>query len=378
VEQHLHPGMKMPHSQVSLKTVFTIAFGLLIALAFVMAILHSLLAITLSCAALLLALALDHIVQMLVKLGMGRSLAVVAVALLLLGLLTGIGFILIPPAISQGKELIRHAPDYIHHVQRSALFHRLDHRFDLTERLKDLEGDYGTMITGAATPVLAAVGGVLSFIGASVTIFFLTIFMLIFGGRVIRGVLHELSPARRPTYDNLLHKIYQSIGGYIAGLALICGINATLTITFLAINKMPFFLPLGILSGLSSTIPYAGPFVTGTFISLLAFITGGLWHGVATVIYFLVYGQIEGNILAPLIFRRTVRVNPLVVTLSILFLGEIAGISGAIIAVPIVAALQIVLRELLLLRAPQSRPLGAECDARSGPPPEGAAERQMP
>ena len=75
-------------------------------------------------------------------------------------------------------------------------------------------------------------------------------------------------------------------------------------------------------------VPYAGPFVAGTFISLIALVTRGTWHGVAAAIYFITYGQIEGNILGPLIFRRTVHVNPLVVTLSMLFFGEIAGDHG--------------------------------------------------
>ena len=97
-------------------------------------------------------------------------------------------------------------------------------------------------------------------------------------------------------------------------------------------------------------IPYAGPIVAGTAISLIALFTQGIGHGVACAIYFIVYGLLEGNVLAPLIFRRTVNVNPLVVTLSILFLGEIAGIMGAIIAVPVVATLQIVLREVLRIR----------------------------
>ena len=100
-------------------------------------------------------------------------------------------------------------------------------------------------------------------------------------------------------------------------------------------------------------IPYAGPIVAGTGISLIALLTGGFWHGLASAVYFIVYGIIEGNVLGPLIFRRTVHVNPLVVTLSILFLGEIAGIMGAIIAVPVVATLQIVLRELLRMRREQ-------------------------
>jgi predicted PurR-regulated permease PerM len=63
-----------------------------------------------------------------------------------------------------------------------------------------------------------------------------------------------------------------------------------------------------------------------------------------------VYGQVEGNILGPLIFRRTVHVNPLIVLLSIIFFSEIAGIIGAILAVPLTAAIQIVLREVLRIR----------------------------
>ena len=97
-------------------------------------------------------------------------------------------------------------------------------------------------------------------------------------------------------------------------------------------------------------VPYAGPLVMGVTISLVALVTVGPWHGLAAGIYFILYGQLEGNVLGPLIFRRTVHVNPLVTTLSLLFLGEMAGIIGAIVAVPVVATLQIVLREILRIR----------------------------
>lgn len=342
-------------SQVTLKTVFTIAFGVVLVIGLVMAVVHSLVAITLSSAALLLAVALDHGVQVLVKRGLRRSLSIALVGLALVGTLTGLGFTLIPPAVTQARSLIEHGPEYIRTARGSHLFQRLDRRFHLGDRIQEAEKNSARMLEGAATPVLAAVGGVLSAVGAGVTVFFLTIFMMVFGERLVRAALDETRPEHRRVYEDLLHKIYQSIGGYLGGLTLICGINASLTTTFLAINRVPFFLPLGILSGLSSVIPYAGPFVTGTFISLLAFITGGAWHGLATAIYFVAYGQIEGNLLGPLIFRRTVHVNALVVTLSILFLGEIAGIPGAVVAVPVVATMQIVLRELLRFRRQQLR-----------------------
>jgi predicted PurR-regulated permease PerM len=337
-------------SQVTLKTVFTVAFGGLIVLAIVEAVTNATLAVALSGAALLLAVALEHPVRMLERRGIKRPLAIAMVTFAGLGLIVGFGFTLIPPAIEQGKALVHDAPQFVRSARGSALFRTLDSRFHLGDYLMEAERRLPDLLGGAATPILNALGDLLSGIAAAVTIAFLVIFMLIFGGRLITAAVGEARPERRAMYQDVLGKIYQSIGGYLGGLALICTINATLAISFLAIDRVPFFLPLGIVAGLSSMIPYAGPFVAGTGISLIALLTQGIGHGVASAIYFILYGVLEGNVLAPLIFRRTVNVNPLVVTLSILFLGEIAGIMGAIIAVPVVATLQIVLREVLRIR----------------------------
>jgi putative heme transporter len=337
-------------SQVTLKTVFTVAFGVLIVVAIVGAAMNAMLAIALTGAALLIAIALDHPVRLLERRGVKRPLAIAIVTFVGLALMVAFGFTLIPPAIEQGKQLVHDAPRFVRSARGSALFRTLDARFHLGEYLSEAERRIPEMLGGAATPILNALGDLLSAIAAAITIAFLVFFMLIFGGRLITAAVAEARAERREMYEGVLHKIYQSIGGYLGGLTLICTINATLTTSFLAIDSVPFFLPLGIVSGFSSMIPYAGPIVAGTGISLIALFTQGIWHGLASGIYFIVYGLIEGNVLGPLIFRRTVHVNPLVVTLSILFLGEIAGIMGAIIAVPVAATLQIVLRELLRIR----------------------------
>jgi putative heme transporter len=337
-------------SQVTLKTVFTVAFGVLIVVAIVNAVTNATVAVALTGAALLLAVALEHPVRMLERRGIKRSLAIAMVTFGGIGVIVAFGFTLIPPAIAQGKALVHDAPQFVRSARGSALFRTLDSRFHLGDYLMEAERKLPDLLGGAATPILNALGDLLSGIAAAVTIAFLVIFMLIFGGRLITAAVAEARPERRAMYQDVLGKIYQSIGGYLGGLTLICTINATLAISFLAIDRVPFFLPLGIVAGLSSMIPYAGPFVAGTAISLIALFTAGIGHGVASAIYFILYGVLEGNVLAPLIFRRTVNVNPLVVTLSILFLGEIAGIMGAIIAVPVVATLQIVLREVLRIR----------------------------
>jgi predicted PurR-regulated permease PerM len=338
---------------VTLKTVLTVSFGVLSVIALVEAVIHGLVAVSLIGASLMIAVALDHAVAMLERRRMNRSLAIALVCLVLLGLLVGLGFTLIPPVIEQGRQLMHDAPSFIRTTRKSSLFHTLDLRFHLGDRLLEVERKLPDLLEGAATPLLSAVGGLLSALAAVVTIAVLVVFMLIFGGRLVKALVKEARPEHRPIYEDVLAKIYQSIGGYLGGLTLVCCINGTMATTFLAIDRVPFFLPLGILSGVSSMVPYAGPTVVGTTISVIALLTKGTWHGVAAGIYYVAYGFLEGNIISPLVFRRTVHVNPLVTTLSILLLGEIAGVVGAIVAVPVAATLQIILREILRLRREQ-------------------------
>jgi len=347
------PSPELRPSQVTLKTVLTVSFGVLAVVALVEAVTHALVSLALVAASVMIAVALDHAVVMLERRRMNRSLAIALVCLVLLGLLVGLGFTLIPPVIEQGRQLIHDAPSFIRTARKSSLFHTLDLRFHLGDRVTEVERKLPELLEGAATPLLSAVGGVLSAVAAIVTVAVLVVFMLIFGGRLVRAMVKEARPEHRPIYEDVLGKIYQSIGGYLAGLTLVCCINGTMATTFLAIDRVPFFLPLGILSGFSSMVPYAGPTVVGTTISVIALLTKGTWNGVAAGIYYIAYGFLEGNIISPVVFRRTVHVNPLVTTLSILLLSEIAGVVGAIVAVPVAATLQIILRELLRLRREQ-------------------------
>ena len=346
----MSPPVSPPfRSQVSLKTVFTVCFGVLVVYGLVLFVWHSLVALTLTLSAMMIAIALHHGVAFLQRRGLGRGLAIAAVTVAALGLIVGIGFTVIPPLVKQGRELAAHAPELIKWARGTRLFHYLDREMDLADRINELP----KLLNDAAGPVLAVLGGVASLVGAAVTIFFLAIFMVIFGGRLVEALVGEALPERRPLYQKVLEKMYSLVGGYIGGLALICTANATLTTIFLAIVGAPFFLVLGLLSGFSSMVPYAGPLAAGMTISIIALASGGLWKGIACAIYFVIYGQIEGNVLGPLIFRRTVHVNPLIVTLSILFFGEMTGVIGAVLAVPVTAAAQIVLREILRVRREQ-------------------------
>lgn len=344
-----------PASQVTLKTVFTICFGVLAVAAVVLFVLRTQLSLTLALGASMIAVAMNHGVAALTARGLRRKWAVAAVVFALLGAGVGLSFMLVPPVVGQVKALVAEGPALLAKVRHTRLFLALDTRFDISAQLKQSV----PAAAGAVAPVLVAIGGVLSTAGALITLMLLAVFMLIFGGDLIAALLLEASPQNRARYEAVAEKIYDSVGGYVAGVLAICSINATLTTTFLAITGMPFFLALGIFSGISSAVPYAGPLVTGVIITVLELITGGPVKGVVTGVYFILYGQLEGSVLSPLIFRRTVNINPLVTTLAILFMAEFMGLPGAIIAVPAAATAQIVVREILSLRKGRAEAPGA-------------------
>jgi putative heme transporter len=340
------PEPPLRRSQVSLTTVFTVSFGVLSVVALVFFLLKTKVALTLALSSAMAAVAMDHAVEALAGRGLKRRWAVVAVMVAVMALLAGMGLLLVPPIVTQGKALAAEMPALWQKLQHAPWFVRFDARLHLQEQLREA----GPAAVGAMNPLLTAIGGVVTAFAGLLAFLFLTIFMLVFGRDLVAALVAELKPASRERYERMAAKVYRSVGGYLAGLLGICSINATLTTIFLVVIGTPFFLPLGILSGTSSLVPYAGPLVLGVTITLFTLATGGAWKALAAAIYFVIYGQLEGNVLAPFIYRRTAHVNPLVTLLAILFLVEFMGVVGAVVAVPVAAAAQVVIAEIVTVR----------------------------
>ncbi len=335
---------------MTVKTVLVVTLTILGVLGALYLLWHTRVALSLTLAAALLAVALNHAVEALVRRRLKRGLAVGVVMFGLVAALAGILLLFIPPAVNQGRALVDQAPALLDKARHSRIYERLNARFDLDDKLRGVREDALAKAEVAVDPALKALGGVLAGLAGFVTVLFLIVFMLLFGGRMVRGLLSEALPTRRERYLRVLTKIYNSIGGYLSGLSFICLVNAICTSVFLAIIRIPFFLPLGVLAGLSSLIPLAGNTVAGVLITLIALAAGGLWKAVAVGVYFIVYQQFENHVLGPMVYRRTVNMNPLVIILALIFFAELGGVPGALVAIPAVAAAQIVLRELLIIR----------------------------
>jgi putative heme transporter len=268
----------------------------------------------------------------------------------LLGVLIGASVLFIPSGVAQVKELAERLPEYNQRIHETAVFKWLDARIHIDRRLGMLVKGDSAFFQSAVDPALRMVGGVLSGLLALITVLFLVVFMLFYGGQVVRGVLAESLPAHRERYERVLGKVYRSVGGYIGGLLLIAVVNAVCASAFLAIMGVPYFLPLGILSGVGSLIPLLGATVAGFLLALVALASGGWADFFIVGFYAFLYQMFENHVLGPVIYKRTVELNPLVTLLGIILFAELAGVLGTFLAVPIVGTCQIVVRELLLLR----------------------------
>jgi putative heme transporter len=339
-------GTTSSKSQVSLRTAFTVCFAITATAALVIFVLRTRASLTLAACAAMVAIALNHVVHFLQRREIRRGWAIVLVMVSASLLLAGVLLLIIPAAVSQGRSLIEQAPKLLEDIRQSRVFGSLDRNFGIEQAVRGLLKNAQT----GASPVLGAIGGVLSALAGAATMAALVVFMLVFGPGLLGNLFQQLDEEARVRWERISSRTYSSIGGYLGGLLVICSVNATLTTVCLALLKLPFFLPLGILSGFSSLIPYAGPVSVAIFATVLTLLTSGAVKAALVVSYFLLYGQFEGNVLGPFIFRRTVHLDPLVTLLAILFLAELMGVVGAVVAVPAVAVAQVVLRDLLLDR----------------------------
>lgn len=269
---------------------------------------------------------------------------VFAIFLLLLG-----GFVAaaIPPLSAQASQLISQAPHYVQQAQdHSSLIGRLNDRFHVQQRITDtVNGSGGSVlqeIVDAGTAVFGAVANV-------VIVIVLTVYFL-FDMPRIRTSLYRLIPhSRRPRAILIGDEVFAKVGAYVLGNVLISVIAATGTFVWLTAFGVPYPLLLGIFVGLFDLIPVVGSTIAGVGVAAVA-LTVSLPVCLATIVFFVVFRLLEDYLLVPRIIGRAVKVPALTTVLAVLIGGALLGIVGALVAIPVAAALQLIAVEVLYPR----------------------------
>lgn len=299
--------------------------------------------------AMFLAIGLNPTVEWFMKQGMRRVFAVLLVLFVVITVLT-LFVVAVAPVISeQITQITQNAPDWLDALQRNRQVQALDDRFDVIHKVQDYvtQGDFGERVFGGALGVGLAV------LSAVANSFIVIVLMVYFLATLpsIKHAAYSLAPAsNRPRVSELGDRIIHSTGAYVAGAFLVslCAGLSTLVFTFV-VGLGDYAFALAFIVGLLSLIPVIGAVVSGIIITALA-LTVSPTTALIAAVYYIAYQQIESYFILPRIMKRSVDIPGSVTVIAALLGGSLMGIIGALLAVPVAAALLLLHREVFLKR----------------------------
>jgi predicted PurR-regulated permease PerM len=205
-------------------------------------------------------------------------------------------------------------------------------------------------VLGVSGVAVSVAKGIVNAIVAIVTIAFLTFFMLLEGPNWLERFYSLMPEEHRPRLERIAGRIYRTIGGYVTGNLFISLIAGTVTTIVLYALGVPYGVVLGILVAVLDLVPLAGATLAAILVSTVAFVTTDLVKALIVIAFFIVYQQVENHVLQPLVYSRTVQLSPLAILISVLVGAELAGILGALAAIPTAGTIQVLISEWLDFR----------------------------
>jgi predicted PurR-regulated permease PerM len=300
----------------------------------------------------LLAAALNPAVEAFEGRGLGRPSAAALVFGVALLVVTGIGFLVIPPLVTQVSDFVNTVPDFIDDLTAGrGPFGFLQDNYQIVDRIRAAIEERGVGgVLGLSQPVLDVVRSVVTAVVGTITVIFLTFFMLLEGPRTVSGVLGLLPETVRPRYERVGRDIYRTISGYVTGnllISLVAGLLAT--VVLFAVGS-EFAVALGLLVAILDLIPLAGATLAAIIVSTVVLIETDWIRCLIVIAFFIGYQQFENHVLQPLVYGRTVQLSPLAVLCAVLVGAQLAGILGALLAIPVAGSLLAIGREVVQYR----------------------------
>ena len=337
------------------------ALGVLLALAIGQAVLQLSTILTYVLTAVFLSLGLDPLVSQLERLRLPRWAAMLIAVVAVLGALVAIAFLIIPAIVSQGARLITQITqiaagyngwdDFIEQVQ-TAVGSGVDVQDLINQVVTYLQSNAGLITGGVLSFGVGLAGGV----AGAVVVVILTLYLTA-SIREFKGALYRLVPmSRRERFASIAEQIFASVGRYVIGQVGLALVNGVLSFIFLTIVQAQLPAVFAFIAFLGSLIPLVGT-ITGAVVIVLGQLllnpvwpSSGLAPWVIVAIYYLVYMQVEAYVLSPNIMNRAVKVPGVIVVIAALVGGTLLGVLGALIAIPVAAAILLVIDQVVVPR----------------------------
>ena len=295
---------------------------------------------------------------------MPRGAAIALVYLTLVLIPIGIGVILIPPAVTAGSDLVNDTPGYVQDlnqtVQDNDTLRGLNQDYDLVGKLEDVANNAAGSLDDVATTLADIGAGLISSLFALFTIIVMSIFLVSRGHVWVRALLRTRRPEEAEAIDKALGRMAIAVSSYVGGAlaqATIAGIVAFIVLTILGV---PAPLALAVIIAILDLIPLIGATIGAFLVAIVTLFNDFPTDTIIWVLFAIAYQQFENYVVQPRIQSRAVALDPFVIVVAAIFGGTLLGIVGALLAIPVAAALQIGVREFMLYRRGELERMGGE------------------
>lgn len=287
------------------------------------------------------------------RLKLPRSLAVSAVFLVVGIALVAVIALLVTPLVTEGSRFAEQLPQYVDDAkQGKGPVGDLLKQLNIDTYVQDHQDEIRKQAAGLGTSAAHVLTVIASTVAAVVSIIVLTFLLLLEGPKLLAGSLGVLSGERAERAERVGRDCARAVTGYMAGnlvISLICGV---LTYVVLFATGVPYAGVIAVFVAIADLVPLIGATVGAVIAAAVAFLHS-VPAGIVVLVFFLVYQQLENHLLQPVVLSRTVNINPLAVLISILLGVELAGILGALLAIPVAGIVQVLIRDLYGVRRAQ-------------------------
>ena len=230
-------------------------------------------------------------------------------------------------------------------MQKNDRLRQLEQDYDITGKLEEQAAKLPARL-GDAAGVLSDIGvGIVNSLFAAITIIVLSVFMLNSARGWLDALADRYPPDRARWMKRLYDRIGATVGNYVAGALLQATIAGVLAWIVLSILGVPYALPLSVVVFLLDLVPLVGATLGAIIVGVVTLFSDFPVDTIIWVIFSVIYQQVENTVIQPRIQARAVAVHPLVVLISVLFGSTLFGVLGALLAIPVAAAIQITIRE---------------------------------
>ena len=257
----------------------------------------------------------------------------------------------IPPLTAQTTALAKEVPTYLHQLQdHNSELGKLNQKYQIQSKLTSLLSSKGSALIGG---VLGAGELVLSTFSEILAVLVLTVYFLA-GLPAIKLFAYKLVPhSRRPRVILITDQIIIKVGGYVLGNFITSVIAGLGTFIWMIAFGVPYPVLLALLVAILDLIPVIGSTIGGAIVTLVA-LTVSLPTAIATLAFYIAYRLAEDYLIVPRIMGRTVEVPAVVSLVAVLVGGVLLGIVGALVAIPVAAAIRLILNEVTFPRMDKS------------------------